>query len=148
MTFVRKLVPWVLSIALLLAIHLVFQSVRVEGISMEPTLLNGQYLVMNKMAYKFSEPRDGDIILLHSPVGNQTLVKRLVGTPGDLVNLPGCRTCPIRLGPDQYFVAGDNRPQSLDSRRFGPVNRDVILGKVEARFWPLGQASALSTSFP
>ena len=140
-----------------------FQVARVEGRSMEPTLEDQDRLVVNKLAYHLHDPEVGDIVMLLHP-GNprQRLVKRVVAEPGDTVAFRDGRV--LRngaLAPEDfipadlrshesldavvvpegyYFVLGDHRNDSSDSRRFGPVPTKYILGRIQVRWWPLGHA--------
>lgn len=132
--------PWFVAIGIFFALQTTVQTVRVHGLSMRPTLASGEYVLVNKLAYRVSEPHRGDIVVLESPVNGQTLVKRVVGVAGDTMNLPGCRVCPVEVGQGQVFVVGDNRPNSDDSRRFGPVDGESVMGKVTVRYWPPDQA--------
>ncbi|PZC46886.1 MAG: signal peptidase I [Chloroflexi bacterium] len=125
-----------LAIALFLIVQFAIQNTRVYGLSMQPTLQDGQLVIVNKLAYKIGSPAVDDVVVLISPQGEVPLVKRIVGVPGDTVNLAGCNMCPVTLGPGQFFVAGDNRPNSLDSRVFGAVPEENIIGKIQLRYWP------------
>jgi signal peptidase I len=136
--------------------HFVFQSVRVSGQSMVPTLRNSDSYWLNRLAYFRSEPRRRDIVALKDPKDNTLVVKRIIALPGQSVYLnhgkvfvdsqpldepylPG-RTLTFAyekneseffvMGRDEFFVLGDNRDNSTDSRAFGPVPRRNILGKV------------------
>ncbi len=134
----------------------VFQSVEVVGTSMVPTLSQGSHYILNKMAYRNAAPQHGDIVVIRDPGDHGFSVKRVIATAGEsihLVNgkvyvnseeldepylLPRTYTFTyaaaheqlITCGVDQYFVLGDNRPASIDSRSYGPVSRQDILGKV------------------
>jgi signal peptidase I len=134
--------------------HYVLQSVKVVGRSMVPTLYDSQQYLLNRWIYHFHAPRPGDIVVLRDPSDNGFSVKRVIGKPGDSIYLkdgwvylngwklsepyllPGTQTFTdwkyrdqlIHCGQDQYFVLGDNRPNSIDSRTYGPVPRRNILG--------------------
>lgn len=145
--------------AVLLAFVIVFlvgMKISVIGVSMEPTLHNGQEVLVNRFVYKLFAPGRGDIVVF-LPNGNQNshyYLKRVVGLPGEHVQIvggyvyingvpleedevydkisdPGIAENEIVLGNDEYFVLGDNRNNSEDSRsgNIGPVNRDTITGK-------------------
>jgi len=143
--------------------YFLFQPFLVRGESMAPTLQNGDYLIVEEITYRFTEPRRGDIIVLRSPLDPRVkLVKRIVGLPGETIQcnngeleiitkerkiislreqyLPEGFSCSgklkIFLNNREYFVLGDNRKHSLDSRYFGPVSRDKIIGRVVLRAWP------------
>jgi len=130
---------------------------RVKGESMFPTYNDGELLLTEKVSYRFSKPKRGDVIVFEAPVGhNIDFIKRIIGLPGETVSIqegsvfvngkrleennlkvetPGdeVRT----LGPGEYFVMGDNRPASSDSRVFGPIATDKIQGRVFFVYWPL-----------
>lgn len=142
-----------------------FQVARVEGRSMEPTLHDQDRLVVNKLAYQLHNPEVGDVVMLLHP-GNpgQTLVKRVVAAPGDTVGFrEGVvvrngivadedfvsvdlrsfedRT-PVVVPEGFYFVLGDHRNNSSDSRTFGPVPKKYILGRIQIRWWPFVDAKS------
>ena len=142
-----------------------FQVARVEGRSMEPTLHDQDRLVVNKLAYQIHDPQVGDVVMvLHPNNPDQTLVKRIVAAPGDTIGFQAGVV--VRNGvaeaeafvpaefrqPDQraavlvpegyYFVLGDHRSNSTDSRSFGPVPKKYILGRVQVRWWPIPAARA------
>ena len=100
----------------------------VDGHSMDPTLHNGQHLPVSLITLVFHPPRKDEIVILYY-AGDPKIhfVKRVIGVPGDTVQFQGA---PLVLGADQYFVAGDNRDHSTDSRTYGPVKRAQILGVV------------------
>jgi signal peptidase I len=132
--------------------------------SMVPTLMVEDRLLVNKLAYDLNDPERGDIALFESQQGEKDpLIKRVVGLPGDTLELrngklridgeplnepyverdpckPGYpKTCsfgPVTVPEDHYFMMGDNRTNSLDSRFFGPVPEDDIIGEALVRFWP------------
>lgn len=155
-SFLRDVVE---SLVLALIIYLVINALTgrfyVRGSSMEPTLHNGQYLVVSKISYLFSEPRRGDIVVFVSPNGGEDYIKRIVGLPGERVEIRdgavwinGYRLdepylnsgIPYAgawsLGPDEYFVLGDNRANSSDSHAWGPLPRRNIIGKAWLCYWP------------
>ena len=136
---------------------------RVTGRSMEPSFSQGDYLLVSRTAYHGASPVRGDAIILADPVGrDRHLLKRVIGLPheevcisdgtllidGDplqeqyLAGLPasvGMGERIWRLADGEFFVMGDNRPRSTDSREFGPVGLDRMLGKATLRFWPPGR---------
>lgn len=144
----------------------VMQRTVVDGSSMTNTLHNDENLLVNKFEYRFTDPERYDIIIFH-PKGSEegTLyVKRVYGLPGETIQIidgniyvnqkkiedsfakkgtkdPGIAENPITLGKDEYFVLGDNRQGSSDSRDpdVGLVNRKNITGHVVLRIWPLSQ---------
>jgi len=140
-------------------IQLVVQSREVEGASMEPTFHTGERVLVNRMAYGgFREPQRGDVVVFHAwhSAGEEDYIKRVVGLPGDVVEirdggvyLNGSRydepyldqSTQSTLGPTvvpegTYFVLGDNRGNSSDSRLFGPLPEGKIVGRAWLRYWP------------
>jgi signal peptidase I len=144
-------------IALLIHVFLA-QATRVYGQSMEPNLHTNERLVVEKLSYRFHGPRRSDIVVLHDPTGGpELLIKRVVGLPGERVTVADGRVyidgavleepylAQPTLGqgrswlvpPLSVFVMGDNRGASRDSRLFGPVLMDQIVGRAAFRYWPL-----------
>ena len=161
-SFVLRETIQVIAPALILAlvVHLFLaQATVVFGQSMEPNLSQHQRLIVDKVAYRLHPPQRDDIVVLDLPEMEEMLVKRIVGLPGEVVELrqgvvyvdnepipesypydhAPFNMEPVLLGPLNYFVLGDNRSNSNDSRVFGPVHRDHILGHVWLRYWPLDQ---------
>ena len=151
-------------------ITFVGQRTSVSGSSMEPTLHHGDQLILDKLSYHFSEPERFDIIVFPFQYEEKTYyVKRIIGLPGETVqidlsgniyingeileedyglepiNFPGLAQDPITLGEDEYFVLGDNRNNSSDSRdpSVGNIKRDDIMGKAWVRIWPLNKFGVL-----
>jgi signal peptidase I len=153
-----------LAIVMYFMIDFVVARVRVENISMKPTLLPGEFLLVNKMAYKFSGMQRGDIVVFHNPQKiTEDFIKRLIGLPGDTVEIkdgvvivnqvpliePYIMELPNYQGRWQVpagsiFVLGDNRNSSSDSHAWGFVPLDNIMGKAIAVYWPLQKAQVLS----
>jgi signal peptidase I len=142
-----------------------FQVARVDGRSMEPTLHDRDRLVVNKFAYQVHDPDVGDIVmLLHPNNPSQSLVKRIVAAPGDTVafregvvvrngvavdedfipaDLRSLDNLASVVVPEGfYFVLGDHRNNSSDSRTFGCVPRKYILGRIQIRWWPIVDAKS------
>jgi len=140
-----------------------FQVARVEGHSMEPTLHDQDRLVVNKAAYQIGRPKAGDIVMVLNPANpDLSLVKRVIAEPGDTVELRDgilirngvlqpedfvpetfrlIESRPATLVPEgYYYVMGDHRNNSSDSRAFGPVPAKYILGRVQVRWWPFSAA--------
>jgi signal peptidase I len=148
------------ALALALVVHLFLaQATIVFGKSMEPNLMERQRLIIDKVSYRLHPPQRNDIVVLNRPDMDEMLVKRIVALPGETIeiykgtiyidDLPlpepyphavGIYSMPpVTLGPLNYFVLGDNRDNSNDSRSFGPVKREHILGRVWLRYWPINQ---------
>lgn len=129
---------------------------RVDGHSMLPTLHHGEYLIVNKLSYVFDEPERGDIIVLHVAVDqNRDYIKRVIGVPGDRVEVrestvyvngvpleepyingrAAYRTASWTVPEDQYFIMGDNRNNSNDSRALSFLPRGDIVGKAWLIYW-------------
>lgn len=132
----------VLVLALLAARSSIGDWSVVPSASMEPTILPGDRIYVNKLAYDlklpfttrhiatWAAPARGEVVILRSPADGLVLVKRVVGVPGDLVPFPsGGEGVWGVIPPDKYFVAGDNRDHSVDSRSFGLVDRKLIQGR-------------------
>ncbi|HEY7346748.1 MAG TPA: signal peptidase I [Ktedonobacterales bacterium] len=156
----------VLAVVIFVAIRLSVQTFRVEGDSMLPGLDSGQYVLVNRLAYLFHGPTRGDVIVFHYPVNpNEDFIKRVIGLPGDTVQVTPTQitvngaalkepyiTSAVnatpriwKLGSDEYFVMGDNRPYSSDSRTWGSVPKDYIIGKATVVFWPLNKWEVIPT---
>jgi len=147
-----------------LLIHYVGQRTQVKGSSMEPTLSNADNLIVDKLSYRFSDPKRFDIIVfpyLYTP--DTYYIKRIIGLPGETVQIdgagniyingellqenygaevidnPGLASDPITLGADEYFVLGDNRNHSEDSRfpDVANIKKENIIGRAFVRLWPL-----------
>jgi len=147
--------------------YFIFQPFFVKGQSMEPTFENGDYLIIDEISYRFRVPQRGEVIVFKYPENpSQRYIKRIIGLPEETVEIkdgkviihneqrpegftldepylaPGQYTAGnlrIKLDPNEYFVLGDNRLQSSDSRRWGPVNRALITGRVFLRAWPINK---------
>ncbi|MGH7904390.1 MAG: signal peptidase I [Candidatus Dormibacteraceae bacterium] len=151
-----------MALAVYLLIAFVAQTVHVLGQSMYPTLHNDDYLISSKLDYRLHPPQRGDIVTVRDPYdASKDFIKRVVGLPGETIsvraghvcidhqrlaepyvpNLPawvvGANMAPLRLAHDAYFVMGDNRNNSTDSRAFGPITRSHIESKAYLRVWPL-----------
>lgn len=151
----------------------------VHGRSMQPSFQEGQRLVISRLNYLFGSPHRGDIVIFNSPdpltPDEPSLIKRIIGLPGDVIefrekqlyingvlteepyiNEAQCRKCPDQkweLGDNEYFMMGDNRNNSRDSREFGPVPAENLIGEAIFRFWPIGNLGVVDhyrfpSSFP
>lgn len=154
----------ILALLLFLVINGVSSRVRVENISMKPTLQPGNLLLVNKLAYKWGEPKHGDVIVFHYQGSkNDDYIKRLIGLPGDVVTVknrivyvndvgltePYIADLPAYEGSwtvpeNSVFVLGDNRNNSSDSHQWGFVDMKDIVGKALFIYWPLDQIRSLT----
>lgn len=158
----------IVAISLLIIIpirYFIVQPFFVRGASMEPTYHQGDYLLVDELSYRFTEPKRGEVIIFKFP-GNtsQFYIKRIIALPGETVTIKSGKITiknsenpegflldesyldestpgdlEINLGPTEYFVLGDNRDASHDSRRWGPLNKGFIIGRVFVRAWPFSQ---------
>lgn len=153
----------VIFLSVYLIITFVGQRTKVNGDSMEPTLTHGDNLIMDKLTYHFRDPERYEVVIFPCPTEPETyFIKRVIGMPGETVQImdgkvyingeeletetygiaptdePGIAYEPITLGEDEYFVLGDNRPVSRDSRypEVGPISRDAIEGRAWVRLYP------------
>ena len=170
----KEILSWVFYIAFVLVltwviITFVGQRTRVDGRSMMNTLHDGDNLIVEKLSYRFSDPKRFDIIVFPPTGKKEYYIKRIIGLPGETVQIdengnmyingelleenygaetiqnPGRAANPITLGDDEYFVMGDNRNNSKDSRseEVGNVKRSQIIGRAWLRIWPLNKFGLL-----
>ncbi len=146
---------------------LIAQPHKVSGASMFPNFHDGDYIITDKITYKFSEPKRGDVVVFKNPRDEtQDFIKRIMGLPGDSVKVQGGHvfvngkqvnegflkpdvvTTPgsfmhegqeVVVQPGEYLAMGDNRPHSSDSREWGFVTKQEIIGRVFVRYWPANQ---------
>ena len=137
---------------------------RIEGSSMMPTMQEGEYVLINKMAYWLNEPSRGDIIVLHYPRDpSRDFIKRIIGLPGDVVEIKDNQTVSVNgtvlsepyinaipsyggrweVPDGQVFVLGDNRNNSSDSHTWGFLDEELIVGKGWAIYWPVNEVSRI-----
>jgi signal peptidase I len=167
----------VLAVILYFGISFAVQAVHVEGLSMFATLDNNDYLIANKIDYRLHAPQRGDIIILRPPTDNsKDFIKRIIALPGErllisdgFVYINGHKldepylpeawvslnNWPLNgtgqgtvVPPNEYFVMGDNRNRSQDSRSFGFIGRDRIDGRAWFRIWPLTQFGNIYAQVP
>jgi signal peptidase I len=165
---VEEVVAWLKTLAsaavyATLIVTFGFQVARVEGLSMAPTLADQDRLIVNKLAYRIGEPHIGDIVMLYYPLNpEKSFVKRVIAEEGDQVRVVDGRVFrndvpmddafvpneyrshddwgPQVVPEGYYFVMGDHRNNSSDSRHWGFVPKKYIIGKVQLRWWPLPHA--------
>ena len=155
--------------------YFLIQPFYVKGASMEPNFFDHEYLIIDEITYRFNEPKRGDIVVFRYPRNPQEyFIKRLIGLPGESVQIkdgdviiynqdnpegmtlsedylePGTKTYgltenKIELGDNEYYVLGDNRNSSKDSRSFGPVNESFVTGRVLLRGWPFNRIKTFET---
>jgi len=176
-SLLRELVEVVvLAVILYFGISFAVQTVHVEGLSMWATLDDNDYLIADKIDYRLHAPQRGDIIILRPPTDNsKDFIKRVIALPGERIlirdgvvyinghrlvepYLPDAWTIfnnypqngkPDELIPaNQYFVMGDNRNRSQDSRTFGAIGRDRIDGRAWFRIWPIGHFGQIYSKVP
>ncbi|HEV7178391.1 MAG TPA: signal peptidase I [Candidatus Baltobacteraceae bacterium] len=162
----RSLASLALQLAILCVLIAAFfvRMPQVSGLSMEPHISSGEYVVINTLAYRFSQPKRGDIVAFrHDGDTPEIYIKRVIGLPGDRVRIDrgalflngqavdepyvhfkDQRSFPeVTVPSGDVFVLGDNRANSEDSRFFGPVTDDHLIGRALAGIWPLAEIGAL-----
>lgn len=163
-----------ISLAIIVPVrYFLIQPFYVKGASMEPNFFDHEYLVINEISYRFNAPERGDIVVFKYPRDpSQYFIKRVVGLPNETLEIKdgkiiifnsdhqdgavleenyleddiktfGNRT--ISLGMEEYFIMGDNRLASFDSRSFGPIKKESIVGKVWFRGWPFNKLKVFET---
>lgn len=169
-SIIREVIGWIIAVAVVCAasyliVHYVGERTVVEGESMYPALSNGDNLIVDKISYRFTDPKRFDIVVFPFRYQEDTFyIKRIIGLPGETVQIydgeiyingkvlnesygyeeilnPGLASDAVTLGEQEYFVLGDNRNNSADSREpsVGTIGRSEIVGKVFLRIWPFDQ---------
>jgi signal peptidase I len=160
------------GVTIFLVRYFLFKPFYVKGQSMEPTFYEKEYLIIDEISYRFREIERGEVVVFRAPYNRDDFyLKRVVGLPGERLKIsenkiiifnsdhpqgivveegsylaestPGAST--VTLGPEQYYVLGDNRDASFDSRRFGPVNGVDIIGRAWFRGWPFNRITTFDT---
>ena len=172
--FRRELRSWTRDLAVALGLALViiiflYQPVKVEGTSMAPLLSDQERIFINKFVYKFEPIERGDVVVFWYPLDRtKSFIKRVIGLPGETIEirsghlfidnkewkepyvpaiyLDGKSYGPRVIPPNEYFVMGDHRDSSNDSRFFGPVPRQYIYGKAVFAYWPVNHFGSLTSS--
>lgn len=162
-----KTIAFILIAAFLIR-HFLIQPFVVDGSSMEPNFHNQEYILVDKVTYHLRQPQRGDVIVFHPPGETDNFIKRIIGLPGERVDINGHQVSingkpldekylptfsPLAgdgevnfsevLQTNQYFVMGDNRDQSKDSREIGPIGKERIIGKAWLILYPLKNASVI-----
>lgn len=176
--FVMDILETIVFIGSLFIVMYLFilQPNQVRGASMEPTFLSGDYILTSKITYKLRTPERGDVVVFKSPKNKDIdYIKRVIGLPGDTVVVRNSEVfvndtlvpetyiaaktnlwdggflvenVPITVAPDHYFVMGDNRPRSSDSREFGTITVDDIIGYVFYRYLPADKMGIIKNPLP
>lgn len=164
----------IVSLAIIVPIrYFLIQPFFVKGASMEPNFEDGEYLVIDEISYRFGEPQRGEVVVFRFP-GNrsQFYIKRIIGLPGETIeiknqqiiienqsspsgfildessylqSIPAMGDYQITLKDDEFFVMGDNRTASYDSRRWGPLPKKDLIGRAWLRAWPASRAQVVET---
>jgi len=180
---IKKYIPFALELIKIAVIaflivapirYFLFQPFIVSGASMAPNFATGDYLIIDEISYRFSDPQRGDVIVFNAGFipgySNQRFIKRVIGVPGETVNITNGEIKIVKDGvkiildekylpddfktygdenitlkPDEYFVLGDNREYSYDSRMWGVVPRNDIIGKAFLRVFPITTFSEISS---
>lgn len=164
----------IISLAIIIPIrYFLVQPFYVKGASMEPSFYDKEYLIIDELSYRFNHPERGDIVVFRYPLDpSQYFIKRVIGLPGERVRINGGQVTvfnsqntdgvsldesaylpnaftagekTVTLRADEYYLLGDNRSSSMDSRVFGPVKRKLIVGRVWLRGWPIDRLTNFSS---
>ncbi len=145
-----------LTVAIFLVVNAATGRFRIEGDSMEPNLHNGEYVLIDKISYLLHPPERGDVVVFTPPNNSRDYIKRIIGLPGDTVEIRGGQVyvngvvldepylqnlintaMPARVVEEgRFFVMGDNRNNSSDSRSFGSIDPHSIVGRAWLVYWP------------
>lgn len=161
-----------ISLIIILPIrYYVVQPFFVKGASMESNFEDGDYIFIDELSYNFNEPARGDVVIFRYPLDKtEFFIKRVIGLPGETIEIKDNKviiynkkdpdgfvlsesyldasqetvgTSRIKLDDNEYYVLGDNRLKSSDSRRWGPVHRSLITGRAFVRLWPFSRATKI-----
>lgn len=172
----NKIKEWAIVIIIALAIAMpirffIAEPFVVSGASMDPTFGSGQFLIVDRLTYRFNEPQRDDVVVFKNPNNTSIyFIKRIIGLPGETIEIKDGKifiTNPtatssvglsetfianshishdnmkITLGQNQFFVMGDNRADSFDSRSWGPLNRNLMIGRPILRLLPINKLSII-----
>jgi signal peptidase I len=156
------------GITIVLVRYFLFKPFYVKGASMEPNFQDHEYLIIDEISYRFRAPERGEVIVFKYPENpKEYFLKRIIGMPGERIKIAEGQVTVYNdrhpeglvlkedylpsdlatagekitaLGDGQYYVLGDNRPNSYDSRRFGPIDKSLIVGRAVLRGWPIDRA--------
>ncbi len=162
-----KTVGFILVAAFLIR-HFLIQPFVVDGASMEPNFHNQEYILVDKVTYRLREPQRGDVVVFHPPGRTDSFIKRVIGLPGERIDIQGHQVSingvalnekylptfsslsseeessfSRILQKDEYFVMGDNRDQSKDSRELGPIGKERIIGRSWLILYPIQNVSVV-----
>ncbi|OQY85914.1 MAG: signal peptidase I [Chloroflexi bacterium UTCFX4] len=154
----RELVETVLlTLVIFFMIRFAVENYRIEGYSMEPNFHDGQFLLVSRLNYLLGQPERGDVVIFQYPLNpKKNFIKRVIGLPGEKVQIRAGKIFvndvrvpepypynfanydwgPVTIPPDEYFVLGDNRPESSDSHAWGMLPAKNIIGKAWVSYWP------------
>ncbi len=146
--------------------YFLFKPFYVKGQSMEPNFEERDYLIIDELSYRVRQPQRGEVVVFHYRPSDDFFLKRIIGLPGERVKIDGSKvviyneanpqglvlkenylveqtpgSVTVTLSPQQYFVMGDNRDASFDSRQFGSINKNDIVGRVWFRGWPFSRVT-------
>ena len=162
----------IISLAIIIPIrYFLIQPFFVNGASMEPNFLDGDYLIIDEISYRFDKPERGDVIIFRYPLDpSQFFIKRIIGLPSETVKIEEGKiiikdisektfvldeskylsdaytagNIELELEDNEYFVLGDNRQSSSDSRKWGELNRKNIIGQAWIRAWPFNRLGVVN----
>lgn len=162
-------IAFLAGITIALVRYFLFKPFYVKGQSMEPNFEEHDYLIIDELSYRFRAPERGEVVVFHSPINNDCSLKRVIALPGERVKVDGNKvivyndehldgkvleekylveetpgSVTYTLGDHEYFMMGDNRDASYDSRRFGPINENAIVGRVWLRGWPFARVGTFT----
>lgn len=171
-----------LALSVFVVIYLFFfQPHQVKGQSMSPTFADQEFLLTDKISYRFGQPKRSDVVVFKAPSSEACAeieceyIKRIIGLPGETLKIQNGKilinnqvldesylpadfstqaghylkeNVEIKIPLDFYILLGDNRSHSRDSREFGPIKREAIIGRAFLRYWPLGRMGLVGTTLP